>query len=217
MRLLGPWAHSEADRSAQAANAWAGYPKIMENKTMKKALLAVLMLVPGLCFAERYSLRDGGDFAPVGYRVEFADRYGWRSYTVDFDFGLENGSRTLSKDSKLTLKIARRDGSTWTYTCKSKGKDNIYANINFLYGKGISVVAECRIPEKTFAKAVDLDPQDVGQPNFVFQAMIQDGEVRPGAQRGLYFLPGGQLEASELNAYAGANDPTNLAVLFRSN
>lgn len=185
--------------------------------TMKRALFAVLMMLPGAAFAERYSLRDGGDFAPIGYRVEFADRYGWRSYQVDFDFGLENGSRTLSKDSKLTLKISRRDGSKWTYTCKKKGREPIYANINFLYGKGISIVAECRIPEKEFAKAVDLDPQDVGQPNFVFQAMVQDGEVRPGAQRGVYFLPGGQLETSELNAYAGANDPTNLAVLFRSN
>lgn len=178
---------------------------------------AVFLLAPGACFAERFSLKDAGDFAPVGYRVEFADRYGWRSYQVQFDFGIDSGTRSLTKDSKLKLEIHRRDGSKWSYACKSSARrDAIYANINFLYGKGISVVAECRIPEKAFAKAVDLDAQDVGQPNLVFQAMIQDGEVSVGAQRGIYFLPGGQLEASELNAYAASNDPTNLAVVFRS-
>ncbi len=180
-------------------------------------LLAAVLLLPSLARAERYTLRDGGDFAPAGYRIEFADRYGWQSYQVNFDFGLEQGGRTLTKDSKLTVKIARRDGKTWTYTCKAKGRDPMWANINYLFGQGISVVAECRIPEKQFAKAVDLDPQDVGQPNLVFQAMIDNGEVRPGAQRGVYFMPGGQIEASELSAYANANDPTNLAVVFRSN
>lgn len=185
---------------------------------MRISLMAALVLLPGLSFAERYSIRDGGDFMPVGHRVEFADRYGWRHYQVDFDFGLEAGSRVLSKDSKLTVRIAKRDGKTWTYTCKAKGREPIFANINYLYGKGISVVAECRIPEKEFAKAVGLDSQDVGLPNLVFHAMVYNGEVRPGAQRGVYFAPGGQLEASDLNAYAALNDdPTSLAVIFRGN
>jgi hypothetical protein len=186
---------------------------------MKKiSMLATVLLLAGVAaHAERYSLRDGGDFAPAGFRVEFADRYGWRSYEADFDFGLEQGGRSLSRDSKLKVKIAKRDGSTWTYTCKAKGKDALFANINYLFGRGISVVAECHIPEKEFAKAVDLDPQDVGVPNLVFQAMIQDGEVRAGAQRGVYFLPGGQIDASELAAYASAgNDPSSLAVVFRT-
>lgn len=185
------------------------------NKTI---LLGVLLVLPGLAAAEKYSIRDEGDFEPIGHRVEFADRYGWRSYQVDFDFSLDASGRTLAKDSKLTIRIARRDGRLWSYTCKQKkGKDAIFANVNMVYGKGISVVAECRIPEKEFAKAVNLHADDVGLPNLVFQAMIQNGEVRPGAQRGLYFMPGGQIESSELNAYASlADDPTNLAVIFRT-
>lgn len=181
------------------------------------AVLAVVALLPSLARAQRYRLRDSGDFAPVGYRVEFADRYGWQGYQADFDFGLRAGGRALTKDSKLTVKITRRDGSTWKYTCKAKGRDPMWANINYLFGRGISVVAECRIPEKKFAKAVGLSPDDVGVPNLVFEATIKDGEVTPGAQRGVYFLPGGQIETSDLATYANANDPTNLAVIFRSN
>lgn len=185
---------------------------------MKLSLIAALLLLPALCSAEKYSVRDEGDFAPAGHRVEFADRYGWRSYKVDFDFGLDETNRLLTKDSRLTVKIEKRDGKTWTYSCKARGGNAMTANINFLFGQGISVVAECRIPEKEFAKAVELDAQDVGLPNLVFQAMIQDGAVRPGAQRGLYFMAGGQIESSELNAYASADaDPSNLAVVFRSN
>lgn len=185
---------------------------------MKLPMLAALVLLPRLSFAESYSIKDEGDFATAGQRVEFADRFGWRSYKVDFRFGLDAGSRALTRDSKLTVKIVKRDGKTWSYTCKAKGGQPMTANINFLYGQGISVVAQCRISEKDFAKAVDLDKDDVGIPNLVFQAMIQDGRVRTGAQRGLYFLPGGQIESSELNAYAAANDdPSSLAVVFRSN
>ena len=184
---------------------------------MKLPIIAVLLLLPALCRAEKYSLRDEGDFAPVGQRVEFADRYGWRGYHVDFDFGLDETGRVLSKDSRLVVKITKRDGKEWSYTCKAKGTMPMTANVNFMFGQGISVVAECRIPEKEFAKAVDLDPQDVGLPNLVFQANIQDGKVTPGAQRGIYFMAGGQIESSDLNAYASTdNDPSNLAVVFRS-
>jgi hypothetical protein len=180
--------------------------------------LAVLLLLPGVSFAEKYSLKDQGDFMPSGQRVEFADRYGWQTYQVDFNFGLDQGGRYLSTNSKLKVRITKRDGKTWSYTCKAKGGQPLMANINYLFGKGISIVAECRIPEKNFAKAVDMDAQDVGLPTLVFQVVIQDGEVKPGAQRGLYFVPGGQIESSELNAYAANNeDPTALAVVFRSN
>ncbi len=185
---------------------------------MKLTMLAMLLLMPATSFAEKYSVKDEGDFMPAGQRIEFADRYGWRNYHVDFDFALDASGRALSKNSKLTVHIVKRDGKTWNYTCKAKGGSPLIANINYLFGKGISVVSECRIPEKEFAKAVDLDAQDVGIPNLVFQVVIQDGEVKPGAQRGLYFIPGGQIESSELNAYAMNNeDPTSLAVVFRSN
>jgi hypothetical protein len=184
---------------------------------MKKlTLLAALLAVPGLCFAEKYAIKDNGDFVPNGQRVEFHDRYGWVSYNVEFDFGLDDGGRALSRGSKLKIKIAKRDGSTWTHTCKAKGREAMSANINYLYGKGISVVADCRIPEKSFAKAVGLDPADVGFPNLVFQVIVQDGQVRPGAQRGVYFVPGGQIESSDLNSYA-SNGADGLAVVFRSN
>jgi hypothetical protein len=184
---------------------------------MRPLLLALLMFAPGVLSAEKYSLRDVGDFAPAGHRVEFADRYGWRRYQVDFDFGLDEGSRALTRASRLRVKILKRDGSSWKYACKAK-KGDLGANINFLHGKGISVVVDCRIGRKAFAKAVGLDKDDVGLPTLVFQAMIQDGRVTPGAQRGLSFLPAGQIDSSELNAYVSLNeDPTNLAVVFRGN
>jgi hypothetical protein len=184
--------------------------------TMKLTLLAVLLLVPGLVRAEQYRVKDKGDFAPAGARVEFADRYGWRGYSVDFEFGLDDDRKTISKGSRLKVVIDRRDGSRWTYTCKAKGKDAMTANVNFMFGQGISVVADCRIPERRFAKAVDLDAEDVGFPNLVFQAVIRDGKVFPGAQRGVYFVPGGQIESSDLNAYASSGQD-GLAVVFRSN
>ena len=181
---------------------------------MKFVLLAAAMLSAVFCSA--YTLHDAGDFAPAGYRVEFADRYGWRGYQADFDFGLDLSGRALTRNSKLTVTIALRDGSNWSYTCKAKGCDGMSANINSVFGLGVSIVAECRIPETKFAKAVGLDPDDVGRPNLVFQAVLRDGEAHLGAQRGIYFLPGGQIEASELSAYAGANDPSALAVIFQS-
>lgn len=182
--------------------------------TTMKALLAALLLAAPACAAEKYSINDSGDFAPTGQRVEFYDRYGWRSYSVDFDFGLDEG-RTLSRDSKLKLKIQRRNGKSWTFSCKAKGRDAMTANINFLYGKGISVAAECRIPEKEFGRAVDLDPRDVGFPTLIFQAIVSEGQVQPGSQRGIYFLPGGDISTSELAAYA-SNPEDGLAVVFRS-
>lgn len=184
-----------------------------------KTLLAVLALsCLSVLNAGAYSLRDEGGFEPTGQRVEFADRYGWDAYRVDFDFGLDAAGRALTDKSKLTLKIVKKDGSAWEYACRAKGKRPLAANINFVHGKGISVVVECRIAENEFAQAVGLDKEDVGSPSLVFHAIVQDGKVLPGAQKGLYFLPSGQIESSELNAYASSEgDPSNLAVYFRSN
>ena len=185
---------------------------------MKNAILTVLMMLPAAAGATEYSLKDAGDFAPAGQRVEFADRFGWEKYKVDFEFSLDSSGRALSKDSKLALVITKRNGKTWDYTCKAKGKNALGANINFIHGKGISVVAECRIAEDDFAKAVGLDKDDVGAPSLVFHAMVADGKVEPGAQRGLYFLPSAQIESSDLNVYAAhGSDPSDLAVVFRSN
>lgn len=215
---MGLKTYLKRDPRAQAPDSESRYPLVMsKGKTMKNAILALLMALPGLVHAEAYSLKDAGDFAPLGQRVEFADRYGWRRYEVDFNFGLDESNRALTRGSKLAVKILRRDGSTWKYTCKAKN-EALSANINFIHGRGISVVVDCRIDQKEFAKAVDLDKDDVGFPSLVFHAMIQDGQVTAGAQRGLYFSPGGQMESSEMNAYAAlSEDPTNLAVVFRSN
>ena len=155
----------------------------------------LLFFVPRL-YAASYSIIDKGDFAPTGQRVEFADLYHWKNYEVQFDFGLDLNQRVLSGDSKLKLRIVKIDGKTWTYTCKAKGKQPLVANTNFIIGKGVSVVAQCRIPENEFAKAVDLHADDVGLPTFVFQVMVEDGQAVSGAQRGFYFNPGGQIESS---------------------
>lgn len=182
---------------------------------MKIAILSLMLAAPA-AQAAQYNIEDSGDFAPAGHRVEFADRFGWESYSVRFDFGLDEG-RTLSKKSSLSIKVNKRGGGSWTYQCAGKGESRLAANINYIHAKGISVVAECRIATAEFAEAVGLHPDDVGVPNLVFHAVIQDGEVRSGPQKGLYFLPSGVVESSVLNPYATPeDDPSNLAVLFRS-
>lgn len=186
---------------------------------MKEGLLLLLVsafLSPAGASAEKYSYKEEGDFAPAGHRVEFYDRYGWRSYEVKFTFGFDASARQLTRESKLELKVKRRKGGSWSHACRNKGRESIYANVNYLFGKGISIVAECRIPPEDFAEAVGLGEEDVGQPHLVFHVLIEEGKVRPGAQRGVYFAPGGQIESSELAAYAAEHDdPTSLAVVFR--
>jgi len=179
---------------------------------MKALLACVLLSLPALAGAETYRLREEGDFVAAGYRLEAYDRFGWRAYRVSFDFGLDPATRTLSRGSTLKLELARRKGGAWSYTCKAKRERELSANVNFLYGTGISVVASCRLPAAKFAKAVGLDPEDVGQPTLVFEALIQGGQVTPGAQRGMSFaaVPA----SSELAPYAAAPDAEGLAVLF---
>lgn len=179
---------------------------------MRRALAVLLVLWPAPASAETYRLREEGDFSPAGYRVELYDRYGWRAYRVDFDFGLDPASRTLSRGSTLTLKLARRKGGAWSYTCKAKRERELTANVNFVYGAGISVVASCRLPPQKFAKAVDLDAEDAGQATLVFEAVIQEGKVSPGAQRGIALAAVPQ--SSDLSAYAFPPDAGSFAVLF---
>jgi len=163
------------------------------------------MLLAGLVW---FSVADRGGFDSTGRHIEFADRFGWRSYQADFDFALDEGK--LAKSSKLRLEITRRDGSTWRHVCKQ-----LLPRVAAVPGFGTSVIVECRIKPKEFAKAVGLDREDVGEPSLIYHAMVQDGKARPGAQRALFFQPTAQLAASELAAYAGgAGAP---AVLFRSN
>ncbi|MBI5623328.1 MAG: hypothetical protein HY924_06080 [Elusimicrobia bacterium] len=194
-------------------------PSSLARGLFGKAVLSVLLVAAASAAeAAPFTLQDEGGFYPAGRPVEFHDRYGWRGYRVRFEFGLDSGGRGLTKDSKLTLQVFMRDGETWEYSCRSKGRDGLTANINEIPGKAVSVVAECRIPEAAFAKAVDLDPLDVGIPNIVFQAVVQDGVVRLGAQRGLYILPTEESATGELGAYASAeHSPSNPSVIFHSN
>lgn len=182
---------------------------------MRLALWSLLLL-PGVCSAEKFAVRDEGDFAPSGRHVEFADRFGWKGYRVDFDFGFDEGRRSLARGSRLKIRIERKDGSSWSHACKAKGRGSLSASVNPVYNRGLSVVAECRVPAEDFAEAVGLHPDDVGLPMILFQVFVSDGKVVPGSQRGLYFLPAGRIESSELGAYAtGSDEATSLAVVFR--
>lgn len=187
---------------------------------MKKSIIALIALfafsLPASA-AGRYRVKDSGGFAPTGRFIEFASRYGWKSYEVDFDFGIDMQTRRLTRRSKLTIKIERNDGSVWKYRCRAKDRNEMWANINKLYGKGISVLTECRIDPKKFARAVGLDYDLVGEPTLVFQVMIKNEDARAGVHKGMYFLAGGQIEASPMNQYATKiGDPSNLGVLFSS-
>jgi len=179
------------------------------------ALLAVVAFAGGASAEDRYSVTDHGGFGSTGRIVEFASRYSWDSYRVQFDFGLDLEAERLTEGSKLRLKIIRRDGSDWDYTCKASR--DMKANINKLYSKGISVLAECRIDSGKFARAVGIDEDLVGEPTFVFHVMVDEGRAAAGVQKGLYFTESNDIRVGEMAAYAVAQrDPSNLSVLFSS-
>ncbi|MFH1723860.1 MAG: hypothetical protein ABII00_04470 [Elusimicrobiota bacterium] len=181
------------------------------------AFVAILALAASASAAEKYSVRDTGGFASTGRHVEFVKRYGWRSYEVEYDFGIDLSSKRLTRDSKLRVKITKTDGDTWSYRCRAKEARRMWANINMLYGKGISVMTECRVEPKKFAKAVGLDADLVGEPTIVFHVMIKDGEARAALHKGFYFVAGGEIEAGAMNQYVSReNDPSNMGVLFAS-
>src|SRR4051812_9626965 len=91
-------------------------------RKLAATLLLTLGAMPAFGAADRYSLHDAGDFAPSGQRVEFSDRYGWVSYKADFEFGMVEAGHALTRDSKLALSVKRRNGKTWSYTCKAKSR-----------------------------------------------------------------------------------------------
>lgn len=181
---------------------------------MKRLLFAAALMLPGWARAREYTLRDAGEFQPLGQLVEFYDRFGWRSYEVEFDFGLDEAG--LSRGSRLDLHILRRDGSRWDYSCKTSGRHPLNANVNVLFDNRVSVVADCRIDEKSFARAVGLHADDVGAPDLVFQAIVQNGLASAGAQCGIVLQPAQQSSATELSPYLAArDDPGGLAVVFQ--
>ena len=184
---------------------------------MKILVLAILCLAPAVARAEKYSLHDAGEFQPLGYGIEFYDRFCWRGYEVDFDFDLDLANLTLGRHSRLKLRIAKRGGGHWDYSCKTGGRRPLAANVNALYGQGISVVVDCGIESRAFAKALALDPKEVGAPRLVFQALVNNGRVLPGAQRGIFLNADGPGTAPELKPYVlGKEDPAGLAVVFQS-
>ncbi|MDD5628531.1 MAG: hypothetical protein PHU21_05675 [Elusimicrobia bacterium] len=180
---------------------------------MNPLILAVFFGLAAPAPAHDFELRDTGEFMPLGQHVEFYDRFGWRSYQADFEFDLEGLG--LARSSRLSVRIVKKDGSRWDYSCKaSRG---LSASVSKLFDGRLSVVAECRIEPKRFAKAVDLHPEDIGTPALVFQAFVEDGKAVPGAQRGIILPRAAQSSATELTPYLASSDDANsLAVVFQS-
>ena len=164
----------------------------------------------------RYVVKDQGIFGATGRFVEFADRYGWQSYEIDFDFRFDAQAGELSRKATLDLAIHKNDGGEWSYRCRGSRGD-LLSNINPIYGRGVSIVVQCRVDPRKLAKAIGLDSDMVGEPTLVFQVNIQDGKAEAGVQKGLYFLAAGQIEGSEMNQYATRTpDLSELSVLFSS-
>jgi len=179
---------------------------------MRALVLAVLLSSPAFA-GEHMTVRDAGDFDPAGRTVEFPDRFGWRGYQAEFSFSLEDDG-SLSDTSRLNIVIERRRGRKWKYTCRAS-KEDMTTRVVPLAGR-ISVIAECRVRPRAFAKAVDLDAEDVGWPIFVFEAVIQNGQARAGGQRGLRFRANVPVASLDLSPYAASPDAAGLAVVFRA-
>lgn len=174
--------------------------------------LAALLAVPASA-GERVTVRDAGGFDPAGRTVEFPDRFGWRGYEAEFTFSFA-GDGTLASNSRLDVSISRRGESKWKYACRASSGD-LTTRVVPLAGR-VSVIAECRVKPKAFAKAVNLDAEDVGVPVFVFEAVIENGGARAGGQRGLRFRPDAPVASVDLSPYASFPDAAGLAVAFRA-
>lgn len=177
------------------------------------ALIFVLLMSSPAIAGERMTVRDTGGFDPAGRTVEFSDRFGWRGYEAEFAFSFaDDGS--LSSASRLNIVITRRGGGKWKYSCRASS-DDLTTRVVPLGGR-VSVIAECRVRPKVFAKAVDLDAEDVGAPVFVFEAVIENGQAHAGGQRGLRFRPDAPIASLDLSPYAASPDAAGLAVVFRA-
>ncbi|MDP3541649.1 MAG: hypothetical protein Q8T11_04190 [Elusimicrobiota bacterium] len=175
------------------------------------AAFVLLMSAPVLA-GERVRVSDAGGFDPSGRTIEFPDRFGWTGYEAVFDFALDGDGR-LSRSSRLSIAIVRRGGKRWKYSCRASA-DDLAARVVPL-GPRTSVIAECRVKPKDFAKAVDLHPDDVGAPLFVFEAVLEGGRARAGGQRGLRFRPDAPVASLDLSPFAASPDAAGLAVVFR--
>ncbi len=178
-----------------------------------QALISILLLAAPAPAAERVTVRDSGGFDPAGRTVEFPDRFGWKSYEAEFSFALDE-DHGLASGSRLDIVIHRRGGGKWKYSCRS-GSEELTARVVPLGGR-TSVIAECRVKPRAFAKAVDLDADDVGAPTFVFEVVLEGGTARAGGQRGLRFRPGAPVASIDLSPYAATPDAAGLAVVFRA-
>lgn len=175
-----------------------------------QALVLLLAALPARA-GQTMTVKDSGGFDPAGRTIEFPDRFGWQSYEAEFRFSLDDGGR-LADSSRLDLVIKRRGGK-WKYSCRVSSEE-LSARVVPLGGR-TSVIAECRVRPKAFAKAVDLHPDDVGAPLFVFEAVVEGGVARAGGQRGLRFRPDAPVASLDLSPYAASPDAAGLAVVFR--
>jgi hypothetical protein len=178
-----------------------------------RALLCLLLLSSSAFAGERLTVRDSGGFDPAGRTIEFPDRFGWRGYEAEFTFAFADDG-TLTGASRLNVAITRRGGGKWKYSCRASSGD-LTTRVVPLGGR-VSVVAECRVKPRAFAKAVDLDPDDVGAPVFVFEAVVESGTARAGGQRGLRFRPDAPVASVDLSPFAANPDAGGLAVVFRA-
>ncbi|MCR4296619.1 MAG: hypothetical protein NUW21_13895 [Elusimicrobia bacterium] len=179
---------------------------------MRAAVFVLLLSAPAFA-GERVRVSDAGGFDPSGRTIEFPDRFGWTGYEAEFDFSLDVDGR-LSRASRLRIVILRRGGKRWKYTCRAS-KEDLSARVVPVGGR-TSVIAECRVKPKAFAKAVDLHPEDVGAPLFVFEAVLEGGRARAGGQRGLRFRPDAPVASLALSPFATVPDAAGLAVVFRA-
>lgn len=176
-------------------------------------MLGLLLLAAPAFAGERVSVRDAGGFDPSGRTIEFPDRFGWTGYEAEFDFSIDEDGG-LARGSRLSIVILRRGGARWKYACRAS-KEDLTARVVPL-GNRVSVIAECRVKARSFARAVDLDAEDVGAPVFVFEAVLEGGRARAGGQRGLRFRPDAPVASLDLGPYASSPDAAGLAVVFRA-
>lgn len=186
-----------------------GYPAGMNLALALAALLSVPAAASG-----RLVVRDSGGFDPSGRTTEFPDRFGWTGYEAKFEFALDSAG-ALSSDSRLEIAIKRRGARKWKYSCRVSN-DDLSARVVPSLGGRVSVIAECRVKPRAFAKAVDLDSDDVGSPAFVFEAVLEGGGARAGGQRGLRFRPDLPVASVDLSPFAATPDAAGLAVVFRA-